>query len=164
MSLAADARDAVRKRPFLLAALRAGVVNYSAAAAYLDIGDEETVAAALRRFAADLPELEAASHDATVTMRSGIGLVGEDVDDPDGEAVLSVSGVELAPSGPLTAIIAEGEVDAKLLGVVLSRLAAESVVVDAAGVAGDALLVVVPRRQGATALQIVEDAVDVTYV
>ncbi|WP_410765073.1 hypothetical protein [Haloferax sp. DFSO60] len=163
MSLAADARDAVRKRPFLLAALRAGVVNYSAAAEFLDIGEQEAVAAALRRFAADLPALEATSHDAVVTMRSGVGLVGEDLEEPDGEAVLSVSGVELAPSGPLTAIIADGNVDTQLLAEILTRLNAESVVVDAAGVAGDALLVVVPRRQGATALQIVEGAVDVAY-
>ncbi|ELZ91442.1 hypothetical protein C440_14049 [Haloferax mucosum ATCC BAA-1512] len=164
MSLAADARDAVRERPFLLTALRAGVVNYAAAAAALDLGDDEAVAAALRRFAEDLPELETESREATVTMRSGIGLVGEDIDATDDEPLLSVAGVDLAAGGPLTAIIAEGEVDTAALGTVLSRLDAESIVVDAAGVAGDAMLVVVPRRQGAAALRVVESAVSHVYI
>ena len=35
MSLAAETREAVRTHPFLLDALRAGVVNYNAAAAWL---------------------------------------------------------------------------------------------------------------------------------
>ncbi|WP_148413328.1 hypothetical protein [Haloferax sp. KTX1] len=164
MSLAADARDAVRERPYLLAALRAGVVNYAAAAAELDLGDDEAVAAALRRFADDLPPLEADPRDAAVTMRSGVGLVGEDVEEADDDPVLSVAGVDLASGGPLTAIIAEGDVDPTVLAAVLSRLDAESVVVDAAGVAGDALAVVVPRRQGAAALRVVESAVSDLYV
>ncbi|KAB1194650.1 hypothetical protein GJR96_14850 [Haloferax sp. MBLA0076] len=164
MSLAADARDAVRERPFLLAALRAGVVNYAAAAAYLDLGDDDAVAAALRRFADDLSDLESESREVTVTMRSGVGLVGEDIEESDGDPVLSVAGVELAGGGPLTAIIAEGDVGTDYLTTVLSRLDAESVVVDAAGVAGDSLAVVVPRRQGAAALRIVESASESVYV
>ncbi|KTG13332.1 DUF7523 family protein [Haloferax profundi] len=163
MSLAADARDAVRERPFLLDALRAGVVNYAAAAAYLDLGDDDAVAAALRRFADDLSDLESASREVTVTMRSGVGLVGEDIDASDGDPVLSVAGVELAGGGPLTAIIAEGDVGTDYLTTVLARLDAESVVVDAAGVAGDTLAVVVPRRQGAAALRIVESASNAIY-
>ena len=163
MSLAADARDAVRERPFLLASLRAGVVNYAAAAASLDLGDDDAVAAALRRFADDLPELDTETRDVTVTMRSGVGLVGEDIDESTDEPILSVAGVELAGGGPLTAIIADGEVDPTFLTTVLSRLDAESVVVDAAGVAGDTLAVVVPRRQGATALRIVESASTMVY-
>ncbi|KAB1188807.1 MULTISPECIES: hypothetical protein [Haloferax] len=163
MSLAADARDAVRERPFLLAALRAGVVNYAAAASFLDLGDDDAVAAALRRFAEDLPELETESRDVTVTMRSGVGLVGTDIDEADDDPILSVAGVELAGGGPLTAIIAEGDVDPALLQTVIARLDAESVVVDAAGVAGDALAVVVPRRQGAATLRIVEAASGTIY-
>ncbi|WP_411963043.1 hypothetical protein [Haloferax sp. YSMS24] len=163
MSLAADARDAVRERPFLLASLRAGVVNYAAAAASLDLGDDDAVAAALRRFADDLPELEAETRDVTVTMRSGVGLVGEDIDESAGEPVLSVAGVELGGGGPLTAIIAEGEVSPAFLGAIVSRLDTESIVVDAAGVAGDTLAVVVPRRQGAAALRVVEATSETFY-
>ncbi|AFK18851.2 MULTISPECIES: DUF7523 family protein [Haloferax] len=164
MSLAADARDAVRERPFLLTALRAGVVNYAAVASYLDLGDDDAVSAALRRFAEDLPELEPDAREATVTMRSGVGLVGEDIEETDDEPILSVAGVDLAAGGPLTAIIAEGEVDTAALTTVLSRLDAESVVVDSAGVAGDTMAVVVPRRQGAAALRVVESAIENVYV
>ncbi|SFR44744.1 DUF7523 family protein [Halogeometricum limi] len=159
MSLAAETRDAVRARPYLLSALRTGVVNYAAAAETLDVdGDADSVATALRRFAEDLPPVELERRDVTVRMRSGVGMAGEDVDaGTDDEPVLAVGGVSLvAAGGALTALVATGEVDAHSLAVVCDRLAAENVVVDAAGVAGDELVVVVPRRQGATALRHVE--------
>lgn len=163
MTLAAETRDAVRARPALLYALRSGVVNYAAAAELLDVdGDTDSVATALRRFADDLPEASTESRDVTVRMRSGVGLAGEDVvADADDETVLSVGGVSLvAPGGELTALVATGEVDTRALSVVCERLRAENVVVDAAGVAGDELVVVVPRRQGATALRHVESTLE----
>jgi hypothetical protein len=49
-------------------------------------------------------------------------------------------------------------VNARALDSVLSRLDASSVVVDAAGVVDGELVVVVPRRQGGTALQVIEAA------
>lgn len=161
MSLAAETRDAVRERPYLLSALRAGVVNYTAAADSLDVeGDTDSVATALRRFADDLPDLTTDRRDATVRMRSGVGLAGEDVDaSPDDDRVVTVGGVEMvAADGPMTALVATGDVDARALSAVVDRLAAEDVLVDAAGVADDELAVVVPRRQGATALRLVEDS------
>lgn len=161
MSLAAETRDAVRARPHLLSALRAGVVNYAAAAETLDVeGDADAVATALRRFADDLPPLETEARDATVRMRSGVGLAGEDVTaDDDDERVLTVGDVSLvAAGGELTALVARGDVDARTLSAVCDRLRAENVVVDAAGVADGELVVVVPRRQGATALRYVESA------
>jgi hypothetical protein len=48
VTLAAEAREAVRRRPFLYDALGAGVVNYSAAARLLDV-DGETDAVVGRR-------------------------------------------------------------------------------------------------------------------
>lgn len=161
MSLAAETRDAVRERPYLLSALRAGVVNYAAAAESLDVeGDTDSVATALRRFADDLPDLTTEYRDATVRMRSGVGLAGEDVDaSPDDDRVVTVGGVEMvAADGPMTALVAKGDVDARALSAAVDRLAAEDVLVDAAGVADDELAVVVPRRQGATALRIVEES------
>ena len=59
MTVAAETRRAVRASPFLRDALRAGCVNYTAAARFLDVGDEDAVVAALRRYAEDLPDLEA---------------------------------------------------------------------------------------------------------
>ena len=166
MSLAAETRAAVRARPWLLAALRAGVVNYAAAAASLDVeGDPYAVATALRRFEDDLPTLtpEADARDVTVRMRSGVGLVGADAeagsDTAGTEPLASVGGERiLQGGGRLTAILVDGDVDAGALSTVVDRLDAENVVVDAAGVVGDHLVVVVPRSDGANALRLVEDA------
>ena len=157
MSLAEATRAAAKRRPFLLAALRAGVVNYTAAARTLSDeidGDTESVATALRRFAESLPDRDPEARDARVTMRSGLG----EVDEGD-EPLLSVGATALAPdAGSLTAIFAEGEVDALALTQVLGRLDAADVPVVAAGVAGDSLVVAVERRDGPNALRTVEDA------
>ena len=177
MSLAAETRAAVRARPWLLAALRAGVVNYAAAAASLGVeGDADAVATALRRFEDDLSTLEADTRDVTVRMRSGVGLAGDEIavgdeveagDDEDAtgseaaavDPLVSVGGTHVLRSdGRLTAILADGDVDARALSTVVDRLHAENVVVDVAGVAGDRLVVVVPRADGANALRVVEDA------
>ena len=175
MSLAAATRDAVRERPFLYDALRAGVVNYTAAARTLDVdGDAEAIATALRRFAESLPDRETDSRNARVSMRSGLGEVSADSGSDLGEesageaasadaadALLAVGGTHLAPGeGSLTAVLAAGEVDASALAHVLGRLDAAEVPVRAAGVAGDALLVAVERRDGPDALRIAEDALD----
>ncbi|WP_256307318.1 DUF7523 family protein [Halobellus litoreus] len=167
MSLAAETRAAVRARPWLLRALRAGVVNYTAAAEALDVeGDTDSIATALRRFADDLSPGESSDRDVTVRMRSGVGLAGVDVDDGesasnDTETLLSVGDAAIVTAdGSLTAIVVAGDVDSAALAVVVERLAAENVVVDAAGVAGDELVVVVPRRDGANALRLVESALE----
>lgn len=157
MTLAAEARAAVRARPFLLEALRAGVLNYSAAARSLDVGgEEEAVATALRRFAEDLPDRTVADRDVRVTMESGLGTVdGAE----GGDALLAVGGTGLARGeGDLTALLATGDVDPAALAWVLDRLLAEEVAVAAAGGANDALVIAVSRRSGPDALRVVEDA------
>ncbi|WP_256544882.1 DUF7523 family protein [Halobellus inordinatus] len=169
MSLAAETRAAVRARPWLLQALRAGVVNYAAAAESLDVdGDTDSIATALRRFADDLEPAETAERDVVVRMRSGVGLAGVDVAADDSESLDLDAGAEallsvgeeavVTADGSLTAIVVDGEVDASALTAVMGRLRAENVLVDAAGVAGDELVVVVPRSDGASALRTVEDA------
>jgi len=176
MSLAAETRAAVRARPWLLRALRAGVVNYTAAAESLDVeGDADSIATALRRFAEDLSPVELTERDATVRMRSGVGLAGVDrvgsdesgatipeaTAETDAETLLSVGEAAIVTTdGSLTALVVEGAVDSAALAAVVERLAAENVVVDAAGVAGDELVVVVPRRDGANALRLVESALE----
>ncbi|PSQ55313.1 hypothetical protein BRD22_09550 [Halobacteriales archaeon SW_8_68_21] len=134
MSLAAETREAVRARPFLRDALRAGVVNHSAAATWLAErdgldGDPDAIAAALRRFREDLPGYETEERDASVSMRSGV-------------AVVESGDTELGETGG-----SEAEPDAHLLHVG-----------EAAGVAGEALVCVVGRRDGATAVRVVEAA------
>jgi hypothetical protein len=155
MSLAAETRRAVREHPFLYDALRAGVVNYSAAARYLDVGDQDAVVAALRRYAEELPDVTPEDRDRRVTMHSGLA-VSEDAGD---DALLTVGDTVLAPdSGDFTAVLASGEVDASLLGRVLGRFEVEGVDVEAAGVAGSSLVVVVDRRDGPDAVRIAENA------
>ncbi len=156
MSLAADARAAARERPFLLEALRAGVVNYSAAARLLDVGDDEAaVATALRRYAEQLPERTVESRRATVTMHSGLAPAGAD------EALLTVNGEGFAADGgAYTGVLATGAVDPAALGHALGRLGGAGVTPEAAGVAGGSLCVVVERRDGPAALQAVEAALE----
>ena len=162
MTLAADTRRAVRRNPFVFEALRAGVLNYTAAARFLDVGDLDPVAAALRRYAEELPNYESDSRDARVTMRSGLGAVElseGDGENDDNEALLAVGGRALVPDeGSLTGVLATGEVDARALAHVLDRLAVESIAVEAAGVAGDGLFVAVDRRAGPDAVRVVENA------
>lgn len=164
MSLAADTREAVRARPFLLDALRAGVVNYAAAAAWLTStaglnGDEEAIAAALRRFRDDLPAYATADHSASISMRSGVGVVdGPSALLEDADVLLRVGTVAVINEGDDTALLVTGDVGARTLAAVLDALVAVDVSVAAAGVAGDTLLVVVSRRDGATALRTVEAA------
>lgn len=171
MSLAAETREAVRTHPFLLDALRAGIVNYSAAAAWLVAeddfsGDTDAVATALRRFHADLPDRTTEARTASVSMRSGVELsepsggVAEAADAP----LFRVGDAAVRPGGDATAILASGDVDAAALTAALGRLSAAGVDPLAAGVAGDSLVVVVGRREGATAVRVVEAALEAVPV
>lgn len=153
MSLAARTREAAREHPFLIAALGAGVVNYTAAARYLGVeGETEAVATALRRFAEDLSDPAAPTHGARVRMETGLART----DDPD-EALLRVGDETFAAAGgAYTGIVATGEQGVAALATVLSRLAIAEVDVVAAGATDGHLLVVVERRAGANALRAVE--------
>ena len=156
MSLAAETREAVRARPFLLEGLRAGVVNYAAAARALDVADDtEAVATALRRFAERLPERDVGERRARVTMHGGLS---EDVEEP----LLAVGdvGIGEGDDGSLTGVLATGDVDPAALAHALGVLAANGVAVRAAGVAGESLVVVVERRDGPSALRAVETALE----
>ena len=160
MSLAADTRRAVRREPFVFEALRTGVLNYTAAARYLDVGETEPVAVALRRYAEDLPKRETSARETRVTMQSGL----EDADSQR-DALLVVGERALVPGdGSLTGVFATGDVDARALAHVLARLATGDVTVRAAGVAGDALVVVTGRRDGPDAVRIVEDSLSAVPV
>jgi len=164
MSLAERTRAAVREHPFLLDGLRAGVVNYAAAARFLDVGDEDAVVAALRRFAADLPDYEPPGARVSVRMERGFGLERIDVaGDGDGDVCetavpLVLGGHALLPDeGSLTLIVARGDVDGPAAAGVLGRLAAADLVVEAAALGRDSLWVVVNGREGPNALRVVEE-------
>jgi hypothetical protein len=151
-SLAATTRSAVDARPFIRDGLRAGVVNFAAAARYLDVdGGEEAVATALRRYADELPPLEDRDGGLRVTMQSGVG-TGDDALLTVGEESFGSDG------GSLTAIQAVGDVDAHLLGTIATRLAGADVDPAGVGMTDAALVVLVDRRDASTVLTIVEDA------
>ena len=202
MTLAAETRAAVRRRPFLYEALRAGVVNYAAAARLLDVeGEQGAVVAALGRYAEALPNYEASAREARVTMRSGLGeravdpesepdagnedsensekgcLDGNEEEteresEGDGEEgekgegtmdtpLLRVGEHALIPgTGTRTAILVTGAIDGRALSQVLGRLVVEDRPPVAAGFAGRALVVVVSRRDGPSALRLVESALE----
>lgn len=159
MSLAEETREAVRKHPFLQEALRAGVVNYTAAARFIgpdvvttDEDGHEAIATALRRFEESLPEFESTAREARVTMKSGLGHVDEG-------GLLVVGTARFGSGGgSLTAIVATGDVRASSLGGTLQRLSTAEVKPVAAGGSDGSLIVVVERRDGPDALRAVEDA------
>lgn len=162
-SLAARTRDAVREEPFLHDALRAGVLNYTAAARYVDVdGEHDAIATALRRYADELSAYDSSGADARVSMQSGIGRRDDDATDGDADDRLLAVGEAVfdADGGGHTAILTTGAVDAGLLRRVLGRLSTADVAVAAAGVTGEALVVVVERRVGADALRAVESVVE----
>jgi hypothetical protein len=154
MTVAADTREAVRERPFLQTALRAGVVNYTAAARFLEVGETEAVAAALRRYAEELEAYEPPSRRASVSMRSGVGATTDPA-----EGLLRVGETAFAAEGgEYTAVVATGEVEAAALVDVLGRLRTAGVDVEAAAGTEGHLTVVVGRRAGADAVRAIEDA------
>jgi hypothetical protein len=157
-SLAARTREVARERPFLVEALAAGVVNYTAAARFLTPeidGDpgEEAVATALGRFAEEI-ERSVTDADARVSIQRGVGLVPASE-----EALLTVGDRGVVPGeGDHTALVASGDVDTAALAAALSRLSTAGVDPVAAGVVAGTLVVVVPRREGADALRVLESA------
>lgn len=155
MSVAERTRRAVRDDPSLYDALRAGVLNYSAAARSLDVeGDEESIATALRRFADELDAPERFDRRVSVRLHRGIALDDGSLDGA------GIGGVALDEDGDAAAIEATGDVDALALEAVLGRLRTRDVRVRAAGVADESLVVAVPSRSGAEALRVVEGALE----
>lgn len=150
MSVAERTRRAVRADPALYDALRAGVVNYSAAARALDVeGDEESVATALRRFAEELEPRPEQDRRISVRLHRGVALDST-----------TFGGVDLDAAGDATAIEATGDVDADALEAVLGRLRTAGIEVLTAGGGGDSLAVAVEQQEGADALRVVETALE----
>jgi hypothetical protein len=145
MTVAADTREAVRERPFLETALRAG-------------GEQEAVAAALRRYADELDDYEETDRRASVSMKSGVGVVDEEGESASNALLRIGETAFTADGGDYTAVIADGDVDPTALADVLGRLRTAEVEVEAAGATAGTLAVVVDRRAGANAVRAVEDA------
>lgn len=148
MSVAERTRQAVRRDPALYDALRAGVVNYSAAARSLGVdGDEESIATALRRFADELPDRERDDGRVSVRLHRGVALEQS-----------AFAGVALDADGDATAIEVKGDVDVRSLEIVVGTLRTEDVDVLTAGGTDGRLVTAVEQRAGAEALRVVERA------
>lgn len=160
MSLASETRRAAENHPFLITALRAGVINYTAGARFLDVdGETDAVATALRRYAEELPEYEPPAGNVRVTMTSGIGPLEDpaDAEADGGDRTLAVGGSAFGPGDEgYTAIVASGAVDASSLSSGLAALDLAGIDVAGAGFDGEELLVVVERLDGANAVRIIE--------
>ncbi|MDG5820613.1 hypothetical protein [Natronococcus sp. A-GB7] len=165
MSLASETRRAVDEEPFLVAALRAGVVNYTAAARYLDVdGETDAVATAIRRYAEELPAYGTDAREVRVRMERGITPAAIDGSQPE-TALFAIGGTSFrSDSGDLTAIVATGDVDTVALGKTLGRLEIEEIEPIAAGVGEGAMMLVVEGLAGADALRTVEDALEAVPV
>lgn len=153
MTVAADARAAVRAHPFLYTALQAGVLNYAATAEFLDIGEADAVATALRRYGDELGEYERENRRTSVSMRSGVERT-----DADGGVVAIGDEAFVPGEGSLTAIVATGDVDVSALETVLGRLRTVDIRPIAAGGTDGHVAIVVERRSGPDAVRTVEAA------
>lgn len=156
MSIAERTREAVDRHPFLVEALRAGVVNFTAAARFLDIGDTDAVAAALRRYADELPERDHSEGSIRLRMTTGIGrTTGGD------EPLIRIGDRGFVPeTGELTAIVAEGDIDAGTVATALWRLAVDGTPIEALASDSERLFVVTERSAGSRVLRVVESAFD----
>jgi len=153
MSIAERTREAVREHPFLYEALRAGVVNYTEAARFLGVGDDDAVTAALRRYAEEVAAEDTATGGGSVRVRMERGVGRAD----DGDGLLVVGDESFAPGvGSLTAILATGEVTLDETQRVLGRCSIEDIDVTAAGFTGETLVLVVGGQDGPDALRLVE--------
>ena len=156
MSIAERTRNAVDRRPFLVEALRADVVNYTAAARYLDIGETDAVAAALRRYAEELPADPSTGGDVRLRMITGIGRSTADDD-----AVLMIGSSAFVPEdGDLTAVVAEGDIRTSHTAAILSRLALDETALEGMAADDERLIIVTDRRAAPSVLRIVEQAVN----
>lgn len=173
MNVAAETRSAVRNAPFLHRALRAGIVNYTAAAELLDVdGEREAVAAALRRYAAELEPIEPDERAVTVRMQRGVSVVSadgvEDTDTTTDPTLCAVAGTVIASGGDLTALVCTGAIDATLFAAILSRhhvagiepIAAGFAQADSTEATDGTAVVVVGRREAIDALRIIESAAE----
>ena len=152
MSVAAATREAIRAHPFLLDAMRLDILNFTAAARFLDVGETEAVAAALRRMSADLSPAHSTSDELRVRMDRGIEAVDRE------EALLQIGEVGFGRGdGPHTGITVTGASDARTVGTILLRLANADIELIAVASTSKQFILIVPSASAATTIRCVEE-------
>lgn len=153
MSLASRARSEVDRYPFLRRGLQAGVINYTAAARFLDIdGDIDAVATALRRYANELDDPRFSDRTVAIRMQSGVDLRTET---DDRLLVVDDVGVE-SDGGPYTAISVSGAIEIDRYRRALAILDAEGIETVASGISDETMVVITPNQQAARAVDVIE--------
>ena len=153
MSIAATTREAIQRHPCLLDAMFLGVVNYTAAARFLDVGDTEAVAAALRRLRENNADSRTEQVEFRIRMERGIGEVTEEDD-----ALFCIGNTRYGKTGgKLTVITANGTLTARRLGTIALRLSYATIEIEALTMNQEALFVLVPSVQAAKSIQCIED-------
>lgn len=152
MTVAATTREAIRDWPFLELALRAGIVNFTAAARFLDCGETDAVAVALRRYAEEIGEIEHPEPTARVSMQSNIEQTSSQEN-----AILTIASTNFSINdGSLTAIIGEGNIGSSDLEWLLGKMRIESIEVVAAAAGPESAVIIVPRSSAPNTLRIIE--------
>lgn len=149
MSTAERTREALRQHPFLVLALRADILNYRATARFLDIGDPDAVAAALRRYRQELDEFTPGELDLRIRVRRNVDL--EELA-ADGMA----PGVDAPADDSYSAITAAGEPTPAFVATAVLGLATAGIRVTAQGATAEQAVFVVPNDDAAAALRTVE--------
>lgn len=152
MSLASRTRDTVKKYPCIHQALRAGVINYSAAARYLPVsGDTEAIASALRRYAEELPDPTPKPIDVSITMHTSY---------PDQLSGLPAETPDTNEEGSITWLCVSGDITPVLVGSVLLGCKSHEIPVQTVSANDGTALISVPQSAGAAALRCIEHVLD----
>lgn len=151
MTVAEETRTKLEAHHFLYLGLRAGVLNYSAVARFLESEDIETAAAALRRYSESVDSFSTDTIDSTIRMHSGVS-------PGSSEPVVTIGRTEYGGSGgEFTALVSNSQIGSGPLGAILQRLDIVGISVEAVSSDSEGFAVVVPRTDGPAALRCIEE-------
>lgn len=144
MNTAERTRAALRRYPFLTLALRAGTLNYQATARFLDIGEPDAVAAALRRHEGSVAELSTTAVRVQVRLERRI----------DTDEHLAWEG--MGGDAPYSALRVQGDPPPGLLGLVVWALVLADIDIAGLHYDGSEAVVLVPDRAGPDGVRLIE--------
>lgn len=150
MSTAERTRAALRRHPFVALALRAGILNYRATARYLDCGDADAVAAALRREHAAATDLDVSDLGVRVRLARN---VDPDALAADGHPVLG-HGID---ASSVSTVTVAGTLGSAFVPLALLGLAVHGIDIHAHVATAERAVFVVGDHEGASALRAIEE-------
>lgn len=152
MSLASQTRETVKNHPCIHEALRAGVINYSAAARFLPIaGDTEAIASALRRYEEQLASPTTQSRDVSISMHSSY---------PSEQAGFSEENPSDIDTETVTWLCVSGNISPAFVGSLLLGCKSHEIPIHAVSANEGTAVICVPRSTGAAALRCIENVLN----